>query len=53
LKPPVPNRRRGGDRHTNGTYQPNGNGAPRYIPMQRLEFAGIRRSVIVAWRSRS
>jgi uncharacterized membrane protein YgcG len=45
LKSPVPSRRRSGP--GNGGYQPNGD-APRYIPMQHLELAGIRRSVLVA-----
>jgi hypothetical protein len=45
LKPPVPSRRRSG--RANGAYQPNGD-SPRYIPMQHLELAGVRRSVLVA-----
>lgn len=45
MKPPVPSRRR--SRRTNGGYQPNGD-SPRYIPMQHLELAGVRRSVLVA-----
>jgi hypothetical protein len=45
LKPPVPSRRRSG--RANGGYQPNGD-SPRYIPMQHLELAGVRRSVLVA-----
>jgi hypothetical protein len=47
LKSPVPNRRRGEGAPGEGTYQPNGNGTPRYIPMQRLDLDGVRRSVIV------
>ena len=45
MKPPVPSRRRSG--RANGGYQPNGD-SPRYIPMQHLELAGVRRSVLVA-----
>jgi hypothetical protein len=48
LKAPVPNRRRGEGAPGQGTYQPNGNGTPRYIPMQRLDLDGVRRSVLVA-----
>jgi hypothetical protein len=49
LKPPVPSSRRSSGGRSNGHgYQPNGSGPPRYIPTQRLELAGIRRSVLVA-----
>jgi hypothetical protein len=45
LKSPGPSRRRSG--RANGGYQPNGS-SPRYIPMQHLELAGVRRGVLVA-----
>ncbi len=45
MKPPVPSRRRSGRGLANGS-PPNG-GGPRYIPMQHLELAGVRRSVLV------
>ncbi len=49
MKPPVSNPRRGSGGSSNGPYTPNGSGPPqRYIPMQRLELAGLRRSVLVA-----
>jgi hypothetical protein len=48
VKLPVPSRRRSGPGGVNGSFHPNGDGSPRYIPMQHLELAGLRRSVIVA-----
>ncbi len=49
MKPPVSSSRRSSDGRSNGRgHEPNGGGPPRYIPMQRLELAGIRRSVLVA-----
>jgi hypothetical protein len=48
LKLPVPSRRRSGEGGAKGSFHANGHGAPRYIPMQHLELAGLRRSVIVA-----
>jgi hypothetical protein len=49
VKPPVSSSRRSSGERSNGRGgQPNGSGPPRYIPMQRLELAGIRRSVLVA-----
>lgn len=48
MKPPRPSSRRSAGGRTGGSYQPNGSGPPRYVPMQRLELAGIRRSVLLA-----
>jgi hypothetical protein len=48
VSPRVPSRRRSGGGSANGPYHPNGSGQQRYIPMQRLELAGVRRSVLVA-----
>ncbi len=47
MKPPIPSRRRSRGGRSGGGYQPNGDSS-RYIPMQHLELAGVRRSVIVA-----
>ena len=48
MTPPVTNLRRTAGGRSNGTYQPGESAPPSYIPMQHLELAGIRRSVLVA-----
>lgn len=48
MKLPVPSRRRSSGGRSGGGFARNGSGSQRYIPMQHLELAGVRRSVLVA-----